>query len=192
MFIAMPYLQSRRKGLFSLDHYKKVKEVEVAIEHFPHPHPTLFFFFSIRNIHTSSSCMFFNLESSEQLLVEYSIKKGGGFQSNELCGFFPPKQKAYSFVEKLKLLPAQNVSCAKKAFSLFLFCSLISIVSQQINTFYKIKFIFKITDFMASKFQPSSPERNLTLFCVFHTRQYLCSFASKIRIISLVLFHSNL
>lgn len=29
------------------------------------------------------------------------MKKGGGFQSNKLCGFFPPKQKAYSFVEKL-------------------------------------------------------------------------------------------
>lgn len=60
----MPYLQSRRKGLFSLDHYKKVKEIEVTTEHFPHPHPNLFFFPLETSILPVLVC-FFNLESSE-------------------------------------------------------------------------------------------------------------------------------
>lgn len=60
MFVAMPYLQSRRKDLFSLHHCKRVKEVEVTIQHYTNSP----FFFLIRNIHTSSYYVF-NLEHSE-------------------------------------------------------------------------------------------------------------------------------
>lgn len=50
MFTAMLYLESKRKGLFSLYECKKQKEVEMTT--------TPQSFFSIRNIHTKNSYMF--------------------------------------------------------------------------------------------------------------------------------------
>lgn len=144
MFIAMPYLQSRRKGQFSLDHCKKMKEVEVTIQHLS-PSPP---FFSFHQKHPYWQFLYvFNLESSEQLLVEYSIKREVFSQTSFVV--FSAKQKAYSFVGKLKVICCSKCCflCQKSIFLMFLFCSLISIVSQQINTFYKIKFILKIHRF---------------------------------------------